>query len=81
MAADLADRPNLTLNGFVELMLERLTEQPEEAESALSEDTLDAVRVLTIHKAKGSGVPAGDSGRVTPWRWRGTWSCATAYLA
>ncbi len=57
MAADLADRPNLTLNGFVELMLERLTEQPDEAESALSEDTLDAVRVLTIHKAKGLEFP------------------------
>ncbi len=57
MAADLADRPNLTLNGFVELMLERLAEQPDEAESALSEDTLDAVRVLTIHKAKGLEFP------------------------
>ncbi|MDR4480415.1 MAG: UvrD-helicase domain-containing protein [Nitrospira sp.] len=57
MAADLADRPNLTLTGFVELMLDRLTEQPEEAESALSEDTLDAVRVLTIHKAKGLEFP------------------------
>jgi ATP-dependent helicase/nuclease subunit A len=57
MAADLADRPNLTLNGFVELMLLRLDEQPEEAESALAEDTLDAVRVLTIHKAKGLEFP------------------------
>ncbi|MBS0168928.1 MAG: UvrD-helicase domain-containing protein [Nitrospira sp.] len=57
MAADLADRPALTLNGFVELMLERLREEPEEAESALSEDTLDAVRVLTIHKAKGLEFP------------------------
>ncbi|MGC3973740.1 MAG: 3'-5' exonuclease [Nitrospira sp.] len=57
MAADLADRPALTLNGFVELLLERLREQPDEAESALSEDTLDAVRVLTIHKAKGLEFP------------------------
>ena len=57
MAADLADRPNLTLTGFVALMLDRLTEQPEEAESALSEDTLDAVRVFTIHKAKGLEFP------------------------
>ncbi|MCC6966135.1 MAG: UvrD-helicase domain-containing protein [Nitrospira sp.] len=57
LAADLADRPALTLNGFVELMLERLREQPDEAESALSEDTLDAVRVLTIHKAKGLEFP------------------------
>jgi ATP-dependent helicase/nuclease subunit A len=57
MASDLADRPALTLNGFVDLMLARLTEQPDEAESALSEDTLDAVRVLTIHKAKGLEFP------------------------
>ncbi|MCC2640149.1 MAG: uncharacterized protein K0S45_562 [Nitrospira sp.] len=57
MAADLADRPGLTLNGFVELMLTRLTEQPEEAESVLAEDTVDAVRVLTIHKAKGLEFP------------------------
>ncbi len=57
MAADLAEHPARTLNGFVEVMLERLVEEPEEAESALSEDTLDAVRVLTIHKAKGLEFP------------------------
>ncbi|WHZ21794.1 MAG: ATP-dependent helicase/nuclease AddAB, subunit A [Nitrospira sp.] len=57
MAADLADRPGVTLNGFVELMMARLAEQPEEAESALAEDTLDAVRILTIHKAKGLEFP------------------------
>ncbi len=57
LAAELADRPALTITGFVELLLERLTEQPEEAESALAEDTLDAVRVLTIHKAKGLEFP------------------------
>lgn len=57
MATDLADRPALTLNGFVGLMRDRLIEQPEEAESVLSEDTLDAVRVLTIHKAKGLEFP------------------------
>ncbi len=57
MATDLADRPTLTLNGFVELMRARLKEEPDEAESALSEDTVDAVRVLTIHKAKGLEFP------------------------
>ena len=57
MAAALADRPALTLHGFIDLMCARLREQPDEAESALSEDTLDAVRVLTIHKAKGLEFP------------------------
>ena len=76
MAEDLADRPALTLTGFVELMLARLTDQPEEAESALAEDTLDAVRVLTIHKAKGlefplvilAGLHHGDGSSLGPAR-------------
>ncbi|MDH5625921.1 MAG: UvrD-helicase domain-containing protein, partial [Nitrospira sp.] len=57
MAEDVADRPHLTLTGFVDLMLERLDEQPDEAESALAEASLDAVRILTIHKAKGLEFP------------------------
>src|SRR5215831_2254918 len=57
MAEEVADRPHLTLTGFVELMMQRLLDQPEEAESALSEASLDAVRVLTIHKAKGLEFP------------------------
>ena len=57
MAEEVADRPHLTLTGFVDLMMERLEQQPEEAESALAEASLDAVRVLTIHKAKGLEFP------------------------
>ncbi len=57
MAGDLADRPSLSFAGFVELMIARLSEQPEEAESALTEESLEAVRVLTIHKAKGLEFP------------------------
>jgi ATP-dependent helicase/nuclease subunit A len=57
MAVELAGRPHLTLTAFVELMIARLDEQPEEAESALAEESLDAVRVLTIHKAKGLEFP------------------------
>jgi ATP-dependent helicase/nuclease subunit A len=57
MAEALADRPHLTLTGFVDLMMTRVSEQPVEAESALAEDSLDAIRVLTIHKAKGLEFP------------------------
>jgi ATP-dependent helicase/nuclease subunit A len=57
MAEALADRPHLTLTGFVDLMMTRVLEQPDEAESALAEESLDAVRVLTIHKAKGLEFP------------------------
>jgi ATP-dependent helicase/nuclease subunit A len=35
----------------------RVSEQPDEAESALVEESLDAIRVLTIHKAKGLEFP------------------------
>ncbi len=57
MAEALADRPHLTLTGFVDVMMTRVDEQPDEAESALAEESLDAVRVLTIHKAKGLEFP------------------------
>lgn len=57
IAAELADRPRLTLPGFVDLMIERLGEPPDEAESALAEESIEAVRVLTIHKAKGLEFP------------------------
>ena len=56
-AAALDDRPHLTLSGFVDLMVARLEEQPDESESPLAEESLEAVHVLTIHKAKGLEFP------------------------
>ncbi len=56
-AAALADRPHMTLRGFVELMVARLQAQPDEAESPLAEETADAIQILTIHKAKGLEFP------------------------
>ncbi|MDK2745017.1 MAG: UvrD-helicase domain-containing protein [Nitrospira sp. BO4] len=56
-AAALADRPHMTLSGFVDLMIARLEEQPDESESPLAEESLEAVHVLTIHKAKGLEFP------------------------
>lgn len=56
-AAALLDRPHLMLSGFVDLMVARLDEQPDEAESPLVEESLEAIQVLTIHKAKGLEFP------------------------
>lgn len=56
-AASLADRPHMTLSGFVELMMARVDEQPDESESLMAEESLEAVHVLTIHKAKGLEFP------------------------
>jgi ATP-dependent helicase/nuclease subunit A len=56
-AAALSDRATMTLSAFIELMVERLEEQPEEAESPLAEASSDAVQILTIHKAKGLEFP------------------------
>jgi len=56
-AAALSDRPHLTFSSFVDLMVARLDQQPDEAESPLAEENADAVQILTIHKAKGLEFP------------------------
>ncbi|MBL8073677.1 MAG: UvrD-helicase domain-containing protein [Nitrospira sp.] len=56
-AASLSERATMTLSAFIELMVTRLDEQPEEAESPLAEASSDAVQILTIHKAKGLEFP------------------------
>ncbi len=57
LAEDLAGDPDMTLAGFVELLAERIADPPEESESGLAEESLEAVRVLSIHKAKGLEFP------------------------
>ena len=57
MIVELAGRPHLTFTGLVNLLIHRVEQQPSEAERALVEESLDAVRVLTIHKAKGLEFP------------------------
>ncbi|MEK6604284.1 MAG: 3'-5' exonuclease, partial [Nitrospirota bacterium] len=57
LADDLAADPDMTLAGFVEVLAGRIADPPEESESGLAEESLEAVRVMSIHKAKGLEFP------------------------
>ena len=57
LAERVADRPCLSFTGFIDLLIERLTELREESEGGAAEESLDAIRVLTVHKAKGLEFP------------------------
>jgi ATP-dependent helicase/nuclease subunit A len=56
MAAQVA-MPHLSFSGWVDRLIDCLMTHPPEPEAALAEETLDAVRVLSIHKAKGLEFP------------------------
>ncbi len=56
IASNLSERQNLTLSKFI-LMLEQFTQEQKEGESPLSDEGINAVNILTIHKAKGLEFP------------------------
>ncbi len=56
MAAQAA-MPHLSYSGWVHRLVDCLMNHPPEPEASLEEESLDAVRVLSIHKAKGLEFP------------------------
>src|SRR2546428_13133238 len=60
LADDLVAQPGMTLAGFVELLKARLADPPDESESGLAEEaSREAVRIMSVHKAKGLEFPTG----------------------
>lgn len=57
LAEDLAADPDMTPSGFVSLLAERVADPPQESESGLAEESREAVRVMSMHKAKGLEFP------------------------
>ena len=58
LAAGAGDERGLTLKEFIALVARAMDESRAEGESPLADEHLDAVRVLSIHKAKGLEFPA-----------------------
>ncbi len=56
MAAEAGD-DGATLKEFIALIVETMRESAQEGESPLADETLDAVRILTVHKSKGLEFP------------------------
>ena len=57
LMSEQAAMPSLSFSAWVERLVDSLMTHPSEPEAPLAEETLDAVRVLTIHKAKGLEFP------------------------
>ncbi|MFC2075468.1 UvrD-helicase domain-containing protein [candidate division KSB1 bacterium] len=87
MASELENRPDITFKGLLAWLRANADRVDAEGESPLVEEDIDAVRILTIHKAKGlefpvvilPGLHAGVAAREEPVKisrdWRsGGWS-------
>ncbi len=57
MACDMEEAEDVSLKTFLDRIKARIQEAREEGESPLSDETLDVVKVLTIHKSKGLEFP------------------------
>jgi ATP-dependent helicase/nuclease subunit A len=57
LAVEAGERRGITLKEFIETASRAVKEAVEEGESPLADEHLDAVRVLTVHKAKGLEYP------------------------
>lgn len=57
MACDMEQSEGISLKTFIERIKRRIKEAKEEGESPLSDETLDVVKILSIHKSKGLEFP------------------------
>ncbi|MCF6155120.1 MAG: hypothetical protein E3K36_07685 [Candidatus Brocadia sp.] len=57
MACDMEESEGISLKNFIDRIKVRIKEAREEGESPLSDETLDVVKILTIHKSKGLEFP------------------------
>jgi ATP-dependent helicase/nuclease subunit A len=57
MACDMEQSEGISLKIFIERIKTRIKEAKEEGESPLSDETLDVVKILSIHKSKGLEFP------------------------
>lgn len=57
MACDMEGSASVSLKTFLDRIKVRIREAREEGESPLSDETLDVVKILTIHKSKGLEFP------------------------
>jgi len=57
MACDMEQSEGISLKNFINRITVRIKEAREEGESPLSDETLDVVKILSIHKSKGLEFP------------------------